>query len=389
MRITDIETVTVNIPFKVTNRSAGRVGRGVTRTIVQVHTDEGVIGFGETLHYQSKYVIDHVLTPSILGANPLDIARLRSRCLAGKDMCGAPGRAWETDPWAYSGVEIALYDIAGKVKHAPTSELLGGTHRRQIPFVAYVYPQADRMTPAKIAEDCAAMIHSSRAHTLELKVGVLEPQQDVETIQRIREAVGPGITVRIDANNAWSAETAIRTLSAMEEFDLANAEEPCRGLAAMAYVRRRVSTPLSTHCADVAVVAGLEAADNIVFDLPSEGGLDSAREAAAAAERHGLGFWMRSTGELGIGTAAILHLAASTPAMTHANQTVLHMLADDVVTKPLRISGGYVDVPEGPGLGVDLDEEKVKTYARMHAGEGTYWFWGPRRQPGWTPPRTW
>ncbi len=389
MRITDIETVTINIPFKTTNRSAGRVGRGVTRTVVRVHTDEGVTGLGETLHAQSKHVIDHVVTPAVVGEDPLDIAKFRARCLVGRGMYGAPGRAWETDPWAYSGVEMALYDISGKVRSMPVSGLLGGAHRQQVPFVAYFYPQADRMTPAEIAEDCAALMASARAHTLELKVGVLEPHRDAETIRRIREAVGPDLAIRIDANNSWSVETAVRTLNVMQESDLANAEEPCHGLAAMAHVRRRVSTPLSTHCADVEVVAGLGAADNIVFDLPSEGGLDSAREAAAAAERHGLGFWMRSTGELGIGTAAILHLAAATPAMTHANQTVLHMLADDIVTKPLRIREGYVGVPDGPGLGVELDEEKVKTYARLHADEGTYWFWGPRHQLGLTPPLTW
>ncbi len=389
MRITDIETVTVNIPFTATNRSAGRIGRGVTRTIVKVHTDGGVTGLGETLHYQSKHVIDHVLAPAVIGAEPSDIAALRARCLMGKDLYGAPGRAWETDPWAYSGVEMALYDIAGKVARKPLFTLLGGMHRQQVPVIEYVYPRADRMRPSEIAEDCAAAIASRHGHTLELKVGVLAPQQDVETIQRIREAVGPGIAIRIDANNAWSAETAIRTLSSMEEFDLANAEEPCRGLAAMAHVRRRISTPLSTHCADVAVVAGLGAADNIVFDLPSEGGLDSAREAAAAAERLGLGFWMRSTGELGIGTAAILHLAAAMPAMTHANQTVLHILADDVIARPLRIHEGYIEVPDGPGLGVELDEDKVRAYARLHAEQGTYWFWGDRNAPGWEPPRIW
>jgi glucarate dehydratase len=389
VRIIDIETVTINIPFTATNQSAGRVGRGVTRTIVQVHTDDGVTGLGETLHYQSKHVIDHVLTPALVGEDPLDIPRLRSRCLVGMGMDGAPGRAWETDPWAYSGVEMALYDIGGKVNNVPVHDLLGGAYRRQVPFVAYVYPRADRMRPEEIAEDCASLIRSGRAGTLELKVGVLEPRFDVETIRKVREAVGPDIAIRIDANTAWSVDTAIRTLSAMEEFNLANAEEPCRGLDAMARVRGHVSTPLSTHCADVPLVAALGAADNIVFDLPSGGGLESAREAEAAAAAFNLGFWMRSTGELGIGTAAILHLAAATRNSVHANQTVLHLLVDDVITRCHKIREGFIDVPAGPGLGIELDRDKVDAYARLHTKEGTYWFWGPRHQPGWTPPRKW
>jgi glucarate dehydratase len=389
MRITDIETVTVNIPFKATNRSAGRVGRGVTRTIVWVHTNEDVTGLGETLHGQSKHVIDHVLAPVLIGEDPLDIHRLRSRCLMGRGMYGAPGRAWETDPWAYSGVEMALYDIAGKVSGVPLYRLFGGAHRRRVPFVAYVYPHAERMTPPEIAEDCARTIRSTGAATLELKVGVLEPRLDIETIRRSRDMLGPHVSIRIDANGAWSVETAVSTLLAVEGSHLANAEEPCRGLDSMARVRQNVTTPLSTHCAEVSIVASLKAADNIVFDLPSEGGLDSARETAAAAEALGLGFWMRSTGELGIGTAAILHLAAGTRHCAQAHQTVLHLLADDILTRPFPIREGCIEVPEGPGLGVELDRDRVDAYARLHAEEGTYWFWGQRRQPGWTPPPVW
>ena len=389
MRITSIETVTVNVPFKAMNQSAGRVGRGVTRTIVWVHTNEGVTGIGETLHAQSKHVIDHVLAPVLIDADPLDIRRLRSLCLIGRGMYGAPGRAWETDPWAYSGVEMALYDIAGKVSNVPLYRLFGGPHRRRVPFVAYVYPRAQRMTPPQIAEDCVTVVGSTAAKTLELKVGVLEPHLDVDTIKRTREALGADVSIRIDANGAWSAETAIGTLAAMDAYHLANAEEPCRGLDAMARVRQHVTTRLSTHCADVPIVASLRAADNIVFDLPSEGGLDSAREAAETAEALGLGFWMRSTGELGIGTAAILHLAAGTRSCLHAHQTVLHLLDGDILAQPLRFREGCVDVPEGPGLGVELDRDRVEAYARRHAEEGTYWFWGQRRQPGWSPPPVW
>ncbi len=389
MRISDIQTVVVNIPFAGARRTAGRVARGVTRTIVKVHTDEGITGLGETLHHQSKYVIDQVLKPAIKGEDPRDIAKIRSRCLLGKDLYGALGRLWESDPWAYSGVEMALYDIAGKASGMPLYRLFGGAHRRRVPFVAYFYPHLDRMTPVEIAEDCAALVASSRAHTLEFKVGVLEPHKDVETVRRTRELVAAHVRLRIDANGAWSTGTAVRALSAMDEYGLDNVEEPCRKLAAMAQVRKHVRTPLSTHCADVAIVAGLGAADNIVFDLPSEGGIDSAREVAHAADALGLGFWIRSSGELGIGTAAILHLAAATPCMSYANQTVLGLLVDDVVRTPFQINEGYITVPDGPGLGVELDEQKVEEYAKLHAEEGTYWFWGDRSQPDWKPPMVW
>ena len=98
---------------------------------------------------------------------------------------------------------------------------------------------------------------------------------------------------------------------------------------------------------------------------------------------------MQSTGELGIGTDAILHLAAATASMRHPQQTVLHLLEDDVVGEPLQIRGGYLDVPETPGLGVELDDGKIRAYARLHQEQGTCWFWGPRHQPRWQPPTRW
>lgn len=389
MKIVSIDTVTVNVPFRRRHRSHGRVGRGVTRTIVQVHTDAGITGLGESLHFQSKYVIDQVLAPAALGADPHDLAGLRARFLPGLGMPGTFGRAWESDPWAYSGVEMALYDIVGKSTGRPVHALLGTRVRERVPFTAYYYPLLDETEPDVIAEGAAAVLERMRAGTLEVKVGVQAPERDVETVRRLRERVGPEIEIRIDANGGWSTGTAIRTLAALEPYRLANVEEPCRGLVAMAEVRKQTATPLSTHCADAAVVAKLGAADNIVFDLPSEGGLASAKDAAAAADALGLGFWIRSTGELGIATAAIVHLAAAMPSMVHANQTVLHLLDGDVVRAPFRMADGCVDVSDAPGLGVDLDEDQVREYARRFDEEGPYWFWAGPGAAEWEPARIW
>jgi len=389
VRITAVEATTVNVPFRQSHRSHNRVGRGVTRTIVAVRTDDGLVGLGETLHYQSKHVIDHVLAPMVVGQNPLNMARLRSRLLYGRHMPGVPSRLWENDPWAYSGFEMALYDIAGKAAGLPVSTMLGGPCRARVPFVAYFYPREGRTSPQAIAEDCDELMAASRAATLELKVGVLSPREDIDTVAGIRSRIGSAAAIRIDANGAWSAATAMQTLAFMEPFGIANVEEPCIGLPALARLRRAVGIPVSTHCADVGVVAGLAAADNIVFDLPSEGGITSARECASAADAFGLGFWIRSTGELGIGTAALVHLAAATPSMTYANQTVLPLLADDIVARPLEMRDGYAAVPDAPGLGVELDEDKVAKYARLHAEDGTYWYWGDPRTTAWEPLHVW
>jgi glucarate dehydratase len=378
MRITAVETTTINMPYKRANRSHHRANRGVTRTLIVVRTDDGIVGLGESRDYQSKHIIDHVLAPVVIGEDPLNIAKFRSRLLFGRQMPGVPSRLWETDPWAYSGFEMALYDIAGKAAGVPVSTILGGQCRTQVPFVAYFYPQQGRTSPEAIAEDCQNLAVSSRAQTLELKVGVLSPQDDIDTITKIRKNIGASVSLRIDANGAWSVGVAMQTLNAIERLGIANVEEPCLGLAALAWLRKTIHIPISTHHADVGVVAGLGAADNIVFDLPSEGGIGSARACANAAEALGLGFWMRSTGELGIGTAAILHLAASTPSMTYPNQTVLNLLADDIIQNPFEIRNGLIEVPDAPGLGVELDEAKVEKYARLHSEEGTYRYWEDR-----------
>src|SRR5207245_1390703 len=156
-----------------------------------------------------------------------------------------------------------------------------------------------------------------------------------------------------------------------------------------AEVRGHTATLLSTHCAEAAVVARLGGADNIVFDLPSEGGIASAKETAATAATLNLGFWMRSTGELGIATAAIVHLAAAVPSMVHANQTVRHLLEGDVVRAPVRMTDGCIDVPDTPGLGVDLDEGQVREYARRYDEDGPCWFWAGPRGTEWEPARIW
>src|SRR5690348_1642582 len=341
VKITTVETTTINMPYRHANRSHNRASRGVTRTIVVVRTDEGVVGLGETRDYQSKYVIDHVLSPVVIGQDPLNILKFRSRLLFGRQMPGVPSRLWENDPWAYSGFEMALYDILGKKAGLPVSMLLGGQCRTRIPFVAYVYPRADRTSPDAIAEDCQSVIAASHATTLELKVGVLTPQEDIDTVAQVRARLGPAVDLRIDANGVWPVGTAVQTLNAIEPLRIANVEEPCLGLPALAQVRRAVRIPISTHCADAGVVATMRAADNIVFDLPSEGGIGLAKECANAAAALGLGFWIRSTGELGIGTAAIVHLAASTPSMTYPNQTVLQLLEDDIVRNPLTLRDGF------------------------------------------------
>jgi glucarate dehydratase len=98
---------------------------------------------------------------------------------------------------------------------------------------------------------------------------------------------------------------------------------------------------------------------------------------------------MRSTGELGIATSAVVHLAAAVPSMVHANQTVLHLLDGDVVREPFRMTGGYVDVPDRPGLGVELDESRVREYARRYNDEGPCWFWAGPGVADWRPPRIW
>jgi len=391
LKIADVKTTVVNMPMEAPLRWALGTVRGITRTIVEVSTDAGIVGLGETTGAYSKELIDNEIKPAIVNCDPFNLEQIVAKSVwyPEKTFFGR----WEADLTSFAGIEMALWDIMGKAIGRPVCDLLGGTRRTRVAFAAYIMPRylgqaktGGESTPQQIAKFCSEVIQKEGFKTLEIKLGIFSPRNDIQTIKEIRDVVGEDIELRVDPNSVWSPETSIRVIKAMEKYGVKNVEEPTKGIDALARVRRLVNTPISTHSSLIPEILRLEAADAIVGDLHHSGGILRARKLASAAEICNLDFWLHSGGELGISTAAIIHFAASMPFIIHANQTHYHHQVDDIVAGgKLTYEKGSMAVPKGPGLGVELDEKKVLKYAELYNRQGPYHYYCDQERPEWMP----
>ena len=286
-----------------------------------------------------------------------------------------------------AGVEIALWDIAAREAGVPLYELLGGAVRTEVQFSEYfAYRPGLEETPADVAAFCARMVEEHDSPVFEGKVGVHPIEQDEALVREIRAAIGPERELRLDANMSWRLETAKRALALFEPFDIANMEEPVRFFDEMAELRKSSAIPFSAHTPDVALAASLGAPDTLVLGLGFFGGIAGTRRFIAACEEAGVGFWFYS-GDLGIATAAYLHIAAATPYLDRPSQSLLRWTTDDVISGgPFSPERGVIEVPAGPGLGVELDEQAVARCAERFARDGEYRDLHSRRRcPGTDP----
>ncbi len=394
MKIIDLHITSVNVPFEATLRWACGVETGTTRGIIEVVTEDGIIGLGETYGGSG---IEHAIEtarPFVIGFDALDIGTLMRRfavfCIGYETAIPAVVRA---------GIEMACLDAAGKSLGVPVYRLLGGKTRDTIEFGAYVFYRyrdpktgiGGEDTPQAIAartrELCAR--HGFRA--IKLKGGVHRPADEFKALELIR-ADFPDAPLRWDPNAAWSVETSIRIAHRLmaSGMDLEYLEDPTATLEGMSQVRKAVSIPLATNMCLVAwdqLAPGIRmrAVDVILSDLHYWGGFQQNRKMIAVAEAFNLGIGMHSDRELGISTSAMLHLAAATPYITYAIDSHYHDQVDDLITEPFVYQNGCMKVPDGPGLGVELDRDKLARYHAAYQEEGGISeFYDPAR-PDWVP----
>jgi glucarate dehydratase len=394
MKITDIKVTSVNVSFEAPLRWACGVETGTTRGIIELFTDEGIVGIGETY---GGLGIEHAVAAAkayIIGLDPLDIGVVANRfaafCIGYETTVPAVVRA---------GIEMACLDAAGKAHNVPVYKLLGGKTRSRIEFGAYVfYRYKDEKTGIGGESDAQSILERTRAlcerhgfKAIKLKGGVFDPWQEFKAIQLIHEAF-PDAPLRWDPNAAWSVETSIRVGRRLlaKDIDLEYLEDPTSGLEGCAQVRRSVPIPLATNMCLVAwdqLAPGirLRSVDVILSDLHYWGGFRQNQKMIAVAEAFNLGIGMHSDRELGISTSAMLHMAAATPYITHAIDSHYHDQIDDVITQPFVFEDGSLTVRDGVGLGVELDRDKLEKYHRAYLKEGAVnEFYDPRR-PDWTP----
>jgi glucarate dehydratase len=366
-----VEAWPVNVPLEATYLMAPGVYAGMSRTVVRVTTSDGVVGLGETPSPDDAALLVGELGASFAGR---DCTELRESLgsTAGPVAAARSGPAIVT-PNAAAGVELALWDIAARESGVPLCSLLGDVVREEIAFTEYFAPRPGREeTPAAVADYCARMVDEHGSPSFEGKVGVWPPDDDVALVRLVREAIGPGRLLRLDANMGWSLETAQRMLEALVPHDVANVEEPVATLAEMAQLRLSSSIRFSSHTPDLEGAAQLGVPDTLVLGLGSCGGIAGTLRFVDRCAAAGVGFWFYS-GDLGIATAAQLHVTAVVPALDQPSQSLLRWTTDDVTAEGVRRPDRcLLRVPSGPGLGVTLDERALARCVERYAREGPY-----------------
>jgi L-alanine-DL-glutamate epimerase-like enolase superfamily enzyme len=352
-------------------RWTGGVRESASGLIVEIFTDEGLVGVGEapgpTLP-TIQTIIEREFVQFLVEEDPHRIEWLVHRL-------EEYARNWSgIAAYATAGIEMALLDLKGKSLGVPVAELLGGFCREAVPVVGYLFID----TPEGNAEKAAEYVQAGYSE-LKLKVG-RDLGQDYDTLGAIRDRVGNGVKIRIDANMNWSVPAAVKWIRALEPFDLQYVEQPVPDfdLQGMAAVRRAVSTPIAADeaCTGLRSAVELIKADacDVLVVYPSEaGGLTRACQIAALASETGKWCAIGSWAELGVATVANAHVVAASSNFPFASDTHYPFQLDDVLTSAVRIEDGTITVPHGPGLGVTLDPDHVARLAGLQLRESPFY----------------
>lgn len=357
MKITAIQTFLVDVPQKypiAPYHSRYRPQSSTQSLLVRIEADDGTFGWGET---PQRYLGEQLtgreataLATQLVGKDPTCIAGLYAD--------------WGLDgDYLQSCVEMALWDILGKVCRQPLYRLLGGKLREEIELAACM-----GIRPPSEAAEIARLYVEQGFSTLKTKAG-RDPQEDLTMVRAIRDAVGDRLKLRIDPNTGYSPEVCLQLARDLEPYHLEYFEQPMPAdlLADSARIRQQTTTPLAlnesvTTLAVVRRALELGAAAYLLPDTYQCGGIWACRVIADVAASAGVPCIVHCAHDLGPKTASMLHLAASTPNFPLANDCTYYGLVDDVLREPFRIVRGRMRVPEEPGLGIDVDLAKVRRF---------------------------
>ena len=356
------------------------------RSIIEVETDEGVTGLGESYgdagHLERlRRVGDALHGVDVFATHQILVETVRALGGAvGSDAHGLTGsiNAAGTVLRTFSAFEVAALDIQGKLLGRPVSDLLGGAVRTTVPYSAYLFykwaghpnGQADEfgeaLTPADIVTQARWMIDTYGFRAIKLKGGVFEPSAEIEAVLALRDAF-PDMPLRLDPNTAWTVDTSIKVGTALDGV-LEYLEDPTPGIDGMAAVAREVTMPLATNMCvvgfdDLPRAIAECAVGVILSDHHYWGGLRKVQELAAICDTFDLGLSMHSNSHLGISLAAMTHVAAAVPNLTYALDTHWPWKSEDVIVDAFTFHDGSLAVPTSPGLGVEVDRDAL---ARLH-----------------------
>jgi glucarate dehydratase len=397
MKITDVRWTSAFIPIEAPLRYAFGSHPGFSRIVVEVETDEGLVGLGECYGGASREGQLAEMRPLLIGEDPFQLERIRWK-LAAPSSLKLFGYVL-----GFAALEFACLDLQGKALDKPVCEIIGGKMRDEVPLSGYLfYRYANDSGEGEVsnAEQMVAfarkLVKSDGFETLKYKNGVLPPDEEIETFIALRKAF-PRLKVRLDPNAAWSVTTSVRVARMLHEYDVEYLEDPVWGMRAMARVNAKA--PWVTLASNMSVFAfedlvpnvAMDVLDVVLLDPHWYGGISRARLAGQLCEAMGVDVGMHSGAEFGISQAAMLHLAAALPNLTVAPDSHYHHLTDDVIEGgKLPYRHGKMLVPKGPGLGVKLDRDKLAKYHELSKKKQMgSWIEDPRRpgaitcQPKW------
>jgi len=394
MKVVELRATPVTVPAEAPWRWSMGVETGTTRTIVELITDEGITGIGET--YGGARTIEALETarPFVVGLDPFETGLLQHRL-------GVFGISYETNvpPFVRAAIEMACLDAAGKALDRPVASLLGGAVRDRVQVASYLfyrYASDDGKLPAvdsaEAILDRANELSERNGHTAhKLKGGVLAPKEEYRALELLRERF-PDAPLVWDPNAAWSVESTIRIGRRLlhDGLELQWLEDPTSWPEGMSQARQSVEIPFATNMCLIGpdqLAPGIRArsVDVIPADVHYWGGFRANQKLAAVCEAFNLGLGMHSDRELGVSTAAMVHLACAIPNLTYAIDSHYHDQVDDVITTPWIYRDGAFELPSGPGLGVELDRDKLAFYHRYFLEHPEVnEFFDPRR-PDWVP----
>lgn len=358
MKITELRAIPLGIPLRPMTPPSPWAGGLAKQILVRLSTDEGLIGWGECFAYGAPLavcnVVDEALAPLVVGQDPSRIEQLTRSMHQALMIWGRRGLGM----FAISGVELALWDVAGKARRVPVYELLGGLVQPSVRAYASLlrYPSASDVGGA-----VAAM--AARGYT-----AIKLHQVDVESVAVAREAVGEGVELMLDTNCPWSVEEAIRIGRRLERYDLRWLEEPVwppEDYAGLSRVRAAVRIPIASGENDATVhgfVALMAAggADIVQPSMTKVGGVGEMKKIAALAAAANVTLVPHSF-YFGPGLAATLHVVASTPGVPYV-EFPPGELETPLMADPIRCSGGMVSIGDRPGLGADPDPDILARY---------------------------
>jgi glucarate dehydratase len=400
MKIKDLRIHSIAIADPPLRSSYGLHAPYALRTIIELESEDGIIGINETYGGESPAAALRAIRNKIIGTDAFRVTgsinpameKFRSNGLDRSQTFLVPGEnPLDESTRTYAAIEVACLDLIGKSIGVPVCDLIGGRVRDKVPFSAYPFYKhaggggegndvredeyGEALSPDTLVMQVKQMMKKYGFTSVKFKAGVLEPDEEIETVKQMYREFGPGTPLRIDPNSAWTVSTSVKVGKALSR-ELSGGgylEDPTAGIEGMAAVRKEllasgVEVPLASNVAvtsfkDLPHSVAEDAVQIILCDHHYWGGMRQVQHLAKLAETFNIGLSMHSNSHLGISLMAMAHVAAATPHLTYACDTHYPWQSekDEVVNGGrVAIKDGCVAIPEKPGLGVDLDYDQLE-----------------------------